>query len=302
MRTKILIIAGPTCIGKSSLGIEFAKMYDGEIISCDSMQIYKNLSLGTAKLTSEEMQGVSHYLIDFVDSNAQYSVSEFKDEAQRLIKLINKKNKLPILVGGTGLYIQSLLYDYDFESVSKDDVVRKKYADYLEKNGKNMLYKLLQEKDAKRASELHENDTKRIIRALEIAEKKNSNHQNIQINQDYDIFFCVLDKDRKKLYEDINNRVDQMIAKGLENEVRNLLSQGIGFDMQSMQSIGYKEWKAFFQNFCTKQEVIDAIKQNTRRYAKRQLTWFRNREFAKIYDIDTEKDKLMQDVKEWIKL
>ncbi len=301
MKQKLLIIAGPTGVGKSSISIELAKIFGGEIVSCDSMQIYKDCNIGTAKIMQEEMQGIPHHMIDIVQSNSEFSVSEYKDMAEKIIHDIFLRQHIPILVGGTGLYIQSLLYGYKFCNVSKNNEVRKKYELYLEKHGKEALYNLLKDKNKERAKELHINDTKRVIRALEISELQNGNNiENSVVESKYDFYFCVLNKDREMLYHDINNRVDEMIKNDLEGEVRNLLANGTNFECQCMQSIGYKEWQPYFKNECSKEEVIEKIKQNTRKYAKRQITWFKHREKVHFYEMPNDKNKIIKDIKDWL--
>lgn len=283
-----VIIVGPTCSGKTSLSIELAKTLNTSIINADSQQIYKYLQIGTAKPDLNEMQGINHYLMDFVEPNKNFSVSDFKILATNAINEIKSQNKLPIIVGGTGFYIQSLLYDFSYGNVGANNAIRNKYMQFLINNGAIELHKKLQEVDPKTATILHPNDTKRVIRALEIYEttgqpmSKTITKTRTQLSP----LIIGLNCDREILYSNINKRVDLMIQKGLENEINTLLKNGITFDDQCMQAIGYKEWKGYFENKLAREETIELIKKNTRNYAKRQLTWFRNSlENVCFYDI-----------------
>ena len=283
-----VIIVGPTCSGKTSLSIELAKTLNTSIINADSQQIYKYLQIGTAKPGLNEMQGINHYLMDFVEPNKNFSVSDFKILATNAINEIKSQNKLPIIVGGTGFYIQSLLYDFSYGNVGANNAIRNKYMQFLINNGAIELHKKLQEVDPKTATILHPNDTKRVIRALEIYEttgqpmSKTITKTRTQLSP----LIIGLNCDREILYSNINKRVDLMIQKGLENEINTLLKNGITFDEQCMQAIGYKEWKGYFENKLAREETIELIKKNTRNYAKRQLTWFRNSlENVCFYDI-----------------
>ena len=303
MKIKLLIIAGPTCVGKSALAIDCAKKFNGEIISCDSMQIYRGCDIVTAKITKQEMQGVPHYMIDVVDAKSDFSVSEFKDMAERIIEDIFNRGKLPILVGGTGLYIDAIIKDFDFKNVAKDEKVRAKYERYLEEFGSTALYDFLKQKDSALASKINKNNTVRVIRALEAIDGGYlSNSQKSVKDDKYDYLYCVLNKDRNELYNDINNRVDKMISNGALEEVEKLLNSGVTFNNQCMKSIGYKEWEPYLNGKATIDEVANKIKQNTRNYAKRQLTWFRHRENAKFYDINETKfySKLIKDIDMWL--
>lgn len=298
--TKLLIIAGATCTGKSSLAVECAKKYNGEIISCDSMQIYKGCDIGTAKITTNEQQGIVHHMLSIVSPKEEFSVSEYVDRVKFIIQEIESKGKLPIIVGGTGLYIQALLNNYNFCNTEKNELIREKYNNILQEKGKDYLFKLLCDKDSEKAKKINKNDTKRIIRSLEILE---NNQKMIKESEClYDYLFIVLNFDRGKLYEKINHRVEDMINSGLEAEVEGLLSSGISFNNQCMQSIGYKEWAPYFKGEIDKSELIENIKKNTRHYAKRQVTWFRHRENAKIFDIETQQDKIFEEIECWLKL
>ena len=273
MTDKLLIICGATASGKSGLSIKCAQKFNGEIVSCDSMQIYKGMNIGTAKVTIDEMQGIRHHLIDIVEPNANFSVAEYKELAQKAILDIKNRGKLPILVGGTGLYINSLIYDYTFSNATANSEIRNKYKDILAQKGAQYLHSLLNEISPKDATRLHPNDTFRVIRALEVAQSGNLSADTGEIVMDYNAY--AIDYPRDILYDRINERVDIMFRDGLKSEVESLLDKGVNFDCQSMKAIGYKEFYDYFYNGATLEEVSEKIKKNSRNYAKRQLTWFR---------------------------
>ncbi len=276
---KILIITGPTASGKTNLALRCAKQLDGEIISADSMQVYRHLNIGTAKITKLEMQGIRHHLIDVVNPDQEFSVGQFVTLARDIIEDIFSRNKVPIIVGGTGLYIKSLIYPYTFASTPKNNDVRQKYKDLLEKNGQDYLYNLLKQKDSIASQKVHPNDTKRVIRALEIIELsgKTKSEQNLEnITPAYDYLLVAIDLDRQVLYDRINKRVDNMFNSGLVSEVKKLIeSKLVTFDCQSMQAIGYKEFKDYFNGTIGLSQLKDLIKRHSRNYAKRQLTFIR---------------------------
>lgn len=276
---KILIITGPTASGKTNLALRCAKQLDGEIISADSMQVYRHLNIGTAKITKLEMQGIRHHLIDVVNPDQEFSVGQFVTLARDIIEDIFSRNKVPIIVGGTGLYIKSLIYPYTFANTPKNNDVRQKYKDLLEKNGQDYLYNLLKQKDSIASQKVHPNDTKRVIRALEIIELsgKTKSEQNLEnITPAYDYLLVAIDLDRQVLYDRINKRVDNMFNNGLVSEVKKLIeSKLVTFDCQSMQAIGYKEFKDYFNGAIGLSQLKELIKQHSRNYAKRQLTFIR---------------------------
>ena len=276
---KILIITGPTASGKTNFALRCAKQLDGEIISADSMQVYRHLNIGTAKITKLEMQGIRHHLIDVVNPDQEFSVGQFVTLARDIIEDIFSRNKVPIIVGGTGLYIKSLIYPYTFASTPKNNDVRQKYKDLLEKNGQDYLYNLLKQKDSIASQKVHPNDTKRVIRALEIIELsgKTKSEQNLEnITPAYDYLLVAIDLDRQVLYDRINKRVDNMFNSGLVSEVKKLIeSKLVTFDCQSMQAIGYKEFKDYFNGTIGLSQLKDLIKRHSRNYAKRQLTFIR---------------------------
>ena len=279
-KQKVIVICGPTASGKTALSIELAKKINGEIISSDSMQIYKDMNIGTAKPTKEEMQGIKHYLIDFVEPNIRYSVADFKKDAEKAIEEVLKKGKYPIIVGGTGLYIDSLIYGIEYQDIKLDEEYRKKLESIAQKDkGLEELYNKAKEIDEKAIQKISPNDKKRIIRILEIykATGKNKTEQEEEsrkkgVKYDYKVF--AINMEREKLYERINQRVDIMVQQGLVEEVENLLKKYDKFPT-AMQGLGYKEVVEYLENKCTKEEMIEKIKMETRRYAKRQLTWFR---------------------------
>lgn len=278
-KPKVIVICGPTASGKTALSIELAKKINGEIVSADSMQIYKDMDVGTAKTTPEEMQGIKHYLQDFVEPDKRYSVADYKIDAEKAIEEILSKGKIPIVVGGTGLYVDSLIYGIEYQEIKFDEKYRKELEDIALKNGLETLYKKAQDIDPEAIKKISCNDKKRIMRVLEIykATGKTKTEQEIEsrkkeVKYDYKVF--AIDWEREKLYERINKRVDIMIEKGLIEEVENLLKKYKEFPT-AMQGLGYKEVVEYLNGYLTKEEMIDKIKQDTRRYAKRQITWFR---------------------------
>ena len=278
-KPKVIVICGPTASGKTALSIELAKRINGEIISSDSMQIYKDMDIGTAKPTQEEMQGIPHYLIDNVEPNKRYSVADFKKDAEKAIEEILSKGKTPIVVGGTGLYVDSLIYGIEYQDIQLDEKYRNELEERVEKEGLETLYNEAKKIDEQAIQKISPNDKKRILRILEIyrATGKNKTQQEIEsrkngVKYDYEVY--ALNMEREKLYERINKRVDIMIEQGLIEEVENLQKKYTEFPT-AMQGLGYKEVVEYLQNKCTKQEMIEKIKMETRRYAKRQLTWFR---------------------------
>ena len=279
MKEKVIVICGPTASGKTALSIELAKKINGEIVSADSMQIYKDMNIGTAKPTIEEMQGIKHYLLDFVSPEERYSVAQYKQDAKRAIKEIIKKGKTPIIVGGTGLYVDSLIYEIEYNDIKIDEEYRNKLEAIVEKNGLEELYKKALEIDPVAMEKISKNDKKRIMRILEIykATGKTKTQQELESRKkpvEYDYRIFAINWDREILYQRINKRVDIMIEQGLVNEVKNILDKYDKFPT-AMQGLGYKEVVDYINGIYTKEEMIEKIKMETRRYAKRQLTWFR---------------------------
>lgn len=277
---KVIVICGPTASGKTALSIELAKKINGEIISADSMQIYKELSIGTAKPDAEEMDGIKHYLIDSVEPTRRYSVSDYKLEATDAIKQIISDNKMPIIVGGTGLYVNSLIYGIDYPEIETDLEYRKLLEERAEKEGLANLYEEAKNIDEEAMKNISINDQKRILRVLEIYKETGKTKTEIEkesrkngAQYDYKVF--AIDMPRDILYDRINRRVDIMVEKGLFEEVQNIYEKYGESLTTSFQAIGYKEIIAFLNGEYSKEEAIEKIKMETRRYAKRQLTWFR---------------------------
>ena len=301
-KQKLLVIAGPTAVGKTKLGIECAKLFNGEIISADCMQVYKKLDIGTAKASQDEQAQAVHHMIDFVDPKENYDVAQFKVQATNLIKDISSRNKLPIVVGGTGMYIESLLYPFEFCNSEKNEQIRSNYKKLLEEKGNQYVYDLLVKIDPKTAQKLHPNDTKRVIRALEIYDTTGipKSEQVQEKISDYDFKLLFLNTDREVLYSRINKRVDIMLNKGLENEVKSLIAQGITKENQCFQGIGYREFFDYFENKINYDELVNKIKQDSRNYAKRQITWFRHMDKAEEVDIKN-LDDIIKSVEIWLK-
>jgi tRNA dimethylallyltransferase len=287
-KEKLVVIIGPTAVGKTKLSIEIAKQYNGEIISGDSMQIYKGMDIGTAKIKPEEMEGIKHHLIDIRSPEEDFSAAEFQKIVREKIKDITNRNKLPIIVGGTGLYIQAAIFDYHFSDAPTDPGFRQKLEKRAELEGNQVLHDELAEIDPQSTIEIHPNNVRRVIRALEIYHCTGRTKEEIKQNQSPELLFDTaligLTMDREALYDRINKRVDIMIDEGLVNEVTNLYNNGLK-DCQSIQAIGYKEIYEYLDGHVTLAEAIEQLKQNSRRYAKRQLTWFRNKMDVKWYDM-----------------
>jgi tRNA dimethylallyltransferase len=283
---KVIAIVGPTAVGKTSLSIDLAQRFNGEIISGDSMQVYRGLDIGTAKVTLEEQAGVLHHLIDVRDIDQSYSVADFQQAARKVIQEITDRGKVPIVVGGTGLYIQSLLWDYKLGSEGErtDESLREKYEAIAEAEGNEALWKLLQAKDPLAAEKIHYNNRKKMIRALEVFEL--TGHSILEPKEQpkelYDSFLIGLNTERTHLYQRINERVDLMVEQGVLEEARQLAKTP---EVQAAQGIGYKELFPYFSGECSLDSAIEEVKLHSRRYAKRQLTWFRNRMSVHWYDL-----------------
>ncbi|MBQ3221493.1 MAG: tRNA (adenosine(37)-N6)-dimethylallyltransferase MiaA [Clostridia bacterium] len=277
---KVLVVCGATASGKTSLAVACAKKLNTEVISADSMLVYRGMDIGTAKPTSEEMQGVPHHLIDVVSPKESFSVSDYEKKALPIVEDLLLKGKVPVICGGTGFYLNSLLYKSQFGNAGANASVREKYEAILMEKGKSFLHSLLYEVDKESAEKLHENDTKRVIRALEIYEttgKAKSEQQDERIPR-FDFVAVSIAYPRDLLYERINRRVDIMYENGLKEEVRSLLLSGVSLSNQSMQGIGYKEVAEGLENGYSDEEIKELIKKNTRNYAKRQITFFKRME------------------------
>lgn len=299
----LFILTGPTAVGKTDISIKLAKKLNGEIISADSMQIYKYMDIGSAKITREEMMGIPHHLIDIADPVEEFSVAEYKKMATDAIETIHHSNKLPILAGGTGFYINSLIFNYDFANTYKDKSYRAELSNLAEEKGKEYVHSLLKEIDQESFVKLYPNDLKRVIRALEVYKLTGKSMSEFKSEQDiydipYNVFYFVLNMDREKLYKRINLRVDIMMENGLIDEIEKLKSMGYTPDMQSMQGIGYKELLHYLDDQVSLQEAIDMVKQGSRNYAKRQLTWFRKDKRAIWIDKDlfSSDDEIVEEI------
>ena len=280
MNNKILVLAGPTAVGKTALSIELAKKLNGEIISTDSMQIYKYMDIGSAKITTEEMDGIKHHMIDVTTPDKPFSVVDFKNMAQPIIDDLLSKDKLPILTGGTGLYINALTCNMNFTDATNDEAYRLELEELAKEHGEIYIHNMLKDIDPVSYESIHPNNRKRVIRALEVYKVTNKPFSSFNAGEDfykskYDVHYYVLNMDREKLYQRINKRVDIMFEKGLLNECIKLKENGYNSLMQAMQGIGYKEVLMYLENSISLEEATEMIKQGSRNYAKRQLTWFR---------------------------
>lgn len=280
-KKKLIVLTGPTAVGKTKLSIQLAKAIGGEIISADSMQVYRGMDIGSAKITEEEKEGIPHYLIDVLEPSEEFNIVLFQKLAKEAIGQIHAKDKIPIIAGGTGFYIQSVLYDIDFSEHDEKDGIRDELeAIAKEEQGTHRLHERLKEVDPESAKIIHENNVKRVIRALEFYEEtgmriSEHNKEQQQKESPYDVSYFVLNDDRAKVYERIDKRVDLMIKAGLVEEVRRLKEQGCRRDMVSMQGLGYKEILDYLDGEIPLEEAIYRIKRDTRHFAKRQLTWFK---------------------------
>ena len=280
MKKPLIIIAGPTATGKSKYSVLFSKNHNGSVISADSMQVYKYMDIGSAKISKDEMDGVPHYLVDVLEPKEEFHVARFQSMAKEALEDIYSKNRLPVVCGGTGFYIQALLYDIDFSSGKEDEALRNELWDFANTNGAHALHEKLRMVDPKAAEEIHENNIKRVIRAIEyheltgeIISKHNEEEKNKE--SEYNFVYFVLNDNRQKLYDGIEKRVDQMVEAGLYNEVQSLYDMGYNKDYVSMQGLGYKEVIDAIEGTITFDEAIYRIKRDTRHFAKRQITWFK---------------------------
>ena len=307
MKKPLIVIGGPTACGKTGFSIKLAREIGGEIISADSMQVYRYMDIGTAKVTPEEADGVPHYLIDEFDPDEEYNVMLFQQKAKAYMEQIWAKGKVPILVGGTGFYINALLYDNDFTETENDTSYREECYKLAQEQGPEVLFERLKEVDPEYAEIMHANNVKRVTRALEyhyLTGQKFSEHNAEQKEKEtpYDAAVIILNMDREKLYERIELRIDIMMEQGLLEEVKGLLDRGYTPDLVSMQGIGYKEFIPYFNGECTLEEAVTQLKTNTRRFAKRQLTWFRRQIDGLWVDLSKSTgEEAMADVLDYLK-
>ncbi len=290
MTNKIIAVAGPTASGKTRLAIEIAKRFSGEVVSCDSMQIYRGMDIGTAKPTFDEMCGIPHHMIDIIEPDTRYSVADFVRDARRAIDDCLKRGKLPVIAGGTGLYMDSVLMNIAFADVLQDLDYRQELQNFADEFGAEALHQKLVEADPEAAEKIHPNNVRRVIRALEVCHTtgKTFTEVNAESRREpiYDAKIFGIDTNRQVLYERIDRRVDIMLEQGLMDEVKGFYQSKLKRGTTAMQAIGYKEFFDFFDGACTFDEAVDKIKMESRRYAKRQLTWFRRNELIDWVSID----------------
>ncbi len=300
-KTKVVFILGPTAVGKTFFGVQIAKKLNGEIISADSVQIFKGFDIGSAKVTKEEMQGIKHYAIDILQPWEEFSVYDFVEYTKQKIEEIANKRKLPIIVGGTGLYVKALTLGYNFGGVNKDVNLREELEDLARKKGNDYLFELLKKKDEKMAENTDKFNTVRLIRALEIA-LSNGQKQTNKVEIESLVF--ALNRDRKVLYDSINKRVDGMLQNGLVDEVKHLKSLGLSRENQSMKAIGYKEVLQFLDGEMDYDRMVEILKQHSRNYAKRQLTFLRGMKdviWIDTQNVESAEREMLEKIKEWMK-
>lgn len=294
MKPLIVAIVGPTAVGKTELGLELAEYFHGEIISGDSMQVYRGMDVGTAKATEDERKRVPHHLLDIREPDDPFSVAEFKKEATAAIQMIHRKNKIPIIVGGTGLYVNSILYDYQFKNVPEDPEFRLSLEAFAEERGNQALHQRLQEISPEKAQEIHPNNIRRVIRQLEIhhvfGKIPETGLDESNLESPYTPIVFGLTMDRERLYERINQRVDDMFHNGLVDEVMDLVDRGYE-NCSAMNAIGYKELIPFIKEKTTLESAANELKQNSRRFAKRQFTWFRNKMDVTWFDLSENREE-----------
>lgn len=297
----IIAVAGPTAVGKTKFAIRIAQEFDGEVVSCDSMQLYRFMDIGSAKPTAEEMTQARHHLVDIIDPREDFSVAEYQKLAKAAIRDIFSRGKTPVISGGTGLYLNSLIYDMDFSSAPGDIEYRNRLMKIAQEQGNESLHQMLHDLDPDAAENIHPNNTKKVIRAMErLREGEERIRQFRDINretEDYRTVLIGLTRERSELYERINRRVDILVENGLFEEVRGLMDMGLTTENISMKGIGYKEIMQYFNEVYSKGTAIDTIKKNTRHYAKKQLTWFRRYDRMKWYNIsDFDSDECAAEV------
>lgn len=309
MKNPLIILTGPTAVGKTDLSIALAHQIGGSVISADSMQVYRHMDIGSAKIRKEEMQGIPHYLVDILEPDEEFHVVRFQEYARQCMEEIQAEGRLPIVVGGTGFYIQALLYDIDFSQEPEDRNYRSRLEQTAREQGGHVLHEMLAQVDAESAQAIHENNVKRVIRALEfyhLSGKKISEHNEEERRRKSPYQFCyfVLNDERERLYRRIEQRVDIMLEEGLVEEVRNLQKMGYNKHMVSMQGLGYKEILDYLEGDCTLEEAVYRIKRDTRHFAKRQLTWFRRERqvtWIQKQEFDYDNDKILTFMTEELK-
>ncbi|KIL44988.1 tRNA (adenosine(37)-N6)-dimethylallyltransferase MiaA [Jeotgalibacillus soli] len=303
VKKQVIAIIGPTAVGKTAASIAIAKQLNGEIINGDAMQVYRELDIGTAKIRPEEMEGIPHHLFDIKEPDESFSVAEFQQLVREKIEEISARGHVPIIVGGTGLYVQSVLFDYQFSDEGKNESLRLSLEHQVEKQGIMPLYEELHLIDPAAAQSIHPNNERRVIRALEVYHTTGKTPTEWQSTQSpeplYHHHIIGLTMEREKLYSRINQRVDKMLDQGLLEEVQRLNRSGLR-DVQSIQAIGYKELYLYFDHQCTLETAIERLKQNSRRYAKRQLTWFRNKMNVTWFDMTEHPDKKIKDMLQFL--
>lgn len=298
--TKVVFILGPTGVGKTKMSISLAKKFDGEIISADSVQVFKGLNIGSAKITKNEMQGVKHYAIDILEPDEEFSVFDFVQYTKQKIEEISARGKLPIIVGGTGLYVKALTQGYDFGGTNPDKNLRKKLEKIAQEKGNDYLFELLKEKNPAMAEKTDKHNTVRLIRALEIALGGGEKSKN---DVNFEFFLVALTRNREKLYEIINDRVDKMLEDGLIEEVEQLKKRGLSEKNQSMRAIGYKEVLAFLNGEYDRERMVELLKQHSRNFAKRQMTFLRGMNDVHYVDVENFEEaekKLTKQIGDWL--
>ncbi|MEG7531121.1 MAG: tRNA (adenosine(37)-N6)-dimethylallyltransferase MiaA [Hungatella sp.] len=304
MKQPMIILTGPTAVGKTELSIRLAEAIGGEIISADSMQVYRHMDIGSAKITKAEMRGIPHYLIDCLEPNEEFNVTIFQKLAKEALKVINSHGHIPIITGGTGFYIQALLYDIDFTEENQDFSIRRELEILAEKQGAEYLHQILAEIDPESAILIHANNQKRVIRAIEFyrqtGEKISTHNQKERKKESpYQFLYYVLNTDRTILYDRIDQRIDQMLNQGLVQEIQTLSRMGCTKDMVSMQGLGYKEILNYINGTCTLEEAVYILKRDTRHFAKRQITWFKRESdvrWLNLPDFDYDREKVLQKI------
>ncbi|QAT42851.1 tRNA (adenosine(37)-N6)-dimethylallyltransferase MiaA [Aminipila luticellarii] len=307
MNREIIIVAGPTAVGKTKYAIEIAKAFNGEIVSSDSMQLYQFMDIGSAKPTPEEQAQVKHYLVNEIDPREPFSVAAYQKRAKNAMEHIFLSGKTPVVSGGTGLYVNSLIYDMDFSAPPSGSDYRIKLEELASEQGREYIHKLLQEKDPEAAARIHPNNLKKVIRALEVAENSETGikpfEQSFVKTTDYSYTLIGLSRDREELYERINQRVDMLLHMGLVEEIKNLLHMGLTIDNISMKGIGYKEIIGYLNGEYDLEQAVYLVKRNTRHYAKRQMTWFKRYEDIKWFNLSEygNDDEAVKEIISWLK-